>query len=89
MPAALAMMRQPARLAGLTGLQDFLERGFAAFRSMGGAEEFLRTIESRETQIMEAIVGGAHALSASLAPSANAGALAVAYARIVAIGLPA
>jgi hypothetical protein len=56
---ALTMMRQPARLAGLTGLQDFLERGFAAFRSMGGAEEFLRTIDSRETQIMEAIVGGA------------------------------
>jgi hypothetical protein len=56
---ALSMMRQPARLAGLTGLQDFLERGFAAFRSMGGAEEFLRTIDSRETQIMEAIVGGA------------------------------
>jgi hypothetical protein len=56
---ALAMMRQPARLAGLTSLQDFLERGFAAFRSMGGAEEFLRTIDSRETQIMEAIVGGA------------------------------
>jgi hypothetical protein len=56
---ALAMMRQPARLAGLTGLQDFLERGFGAFRAMGGAEEFLRTIESRETQIMEAIVDGA------------------------------
>jgi hypothetical protein len=53
------MMRQPARLAGLTGLQDFLERGFGAFRAMGGAEEFLRTIESRETQIMDAIVGGA------------------------------
>ena len=50
------MMRQPARLAGLSGLQDFLERGFAAFRSMGGAEEFLRTIDARETQIMEAII---------------------------------
>lgn len=56
---ALAMMRQPARLAGLSGLQDFLERGFAAFRSMHGAGDFLRTIEERETQIMDAIVGGA------------------------------
>lgn len=55
---ALAMMRQPARLAGLSGLQDFLERGFAAFRSMRGAGEFLRTIETRETQILEAIIGG-------------------------------
>ena len=56
---ALAMMRQPARLAGLSGLQDFLERGFSAFRAMGGADEFLRTIDTRETEIMEAIVGGA------------------------------
>ena len=55
---ALAMMRQPAKLAGLSGLQDFLERGFSAFRAMGGADEFLRTIDARETQIMEAIVGG-------------------------------
>ena len=56
---ALAMMRQPARLAGMSALQDFLERGFAAFRAMGGAETFLATIEERETQIMDAIVGGA------------------------------
>jgi hypothetical protein len=56
---ALAMMRQPARLAGLSGLQEFLERGFSAFRAMHGADEFLRTIEMRETEIMEAIVGGA------------------------------
>jgi hypothetical protein len=56
---ALAMMRQPARLAGMSGLQDFLERGFAAFRAMHGAKEFLRTVETRETEIMEAIIGGA------------------------------
>jgi hypothetical protein len=36
--AALPMMRQPARLAGLSALHDFLERGFAAFRRMGGAD---------------------------------------------------
>jgi hypothetical protein len=57
---ALAMMRKPAKLAGLSALQDFLERGFAAFHAMGGANEFLRTIETREMQIMEAIVGGAN-----------------------------
>lgn len=56
---ALPMMRQPARLAGLATLQDFLERGFAAFRIMGGAATFLATIQERETQILEAIVGGA------------------------------
>jgi hypothetical protein len=57
--AALAMMRQPAKLAGLSALQDFLERGFSAFRGMRGAEAFLNTIDTRETQIMDAIVGGA------------------------------
>ena len=56
---ALAMMRQPARLAGLSALQDFLERGFAAFRGMDGAATFLATIHERETQIFEAIVEGA------------------------------
>jgi hypothetical protein len=56
---ALTMMRRPARLAGLSGLQDFLERGFAAFRAMRGAKEFLDTIEARETQILDAIIDGA------------------------------
>lgn len=55
---ALAMMRQPARMAGLASLQDFLERGFAAFRGMRGADEFLATINARETRIHEAIVDG-------------------------------
>ena len=55
---ALAMMRQPARLAGMGALQDFLERGFAAFRDMGGATTFLATIEERETQILETIADG-------------------------------
>ena len=56
---ALTMMRQPARLAGLSTLQDFLERGFAAFRRMGGAQAFLATISERETQLLEAIADGA------------------------------
>ena len=57
--AALKMMRRPAHLAGLGALQDFLERGFDAFAHMGGAAEFLATVESRETTIHEAIVHGA------------------------------
>jgi hypothetical protein len=57
---ALKMMRQPARLAGFAALQDFLERGFAAFRRMGGAEEFLATIDVRETHLHDAIVAGSN-----------------------------
>jgi hypothetical protein len=56
---ALTMMRQPARLAGLGVLQDFLERGFGAFRAMHGAGVFLDTVEQRESTILEAIVAGA------------------------------
>ena len=56
--SALAAMRQPARLAGLGALQDLLERGFAAFRRMHGAAEFLATVETRETALMNAIFAG-------------------------------
>lgn len=58
--ASLAMMSQPARLAGFGGLQEFLERGFASFRRMHGATEFLATIEKRETALHDAIVGGSN-----------------------------
>ena len=51
----LKLMRAPARMAGLEDLQDFLERGFAAFRDMGGADDFLALVESRETAILSAI----------------------------------
>jgi hypothetical protein len=57
---ALAMMRQPSRLAGYGALHDFLERGFEAFRRMQGADAFLATIESRETALLEAIVDGSN-----------------------------
>lgn len=56
--AALKMMRQPARLAGFAELHDFLDRGFRAFRDMRGVDEFLATIEKRETAIMETIADG-------------------------------
>jgi len=59
--STLAAMRQPARLAGLGTLQHFLERGVAAFRRMNGAGEFLATIETRETALMNAIFAGERA----------------------------
>jgi hypothetical protein len=57
---ALAMMRQPARLAGFGALHGFLDRGFNAFHHMGGAEEFLTTIRTRETAIHDAIASGSN-----------------------------
>ncbi len=55
---ALAMMRKPAHAAGLGALQDFLERGFDAFRRMKGAGEFLATVDARERRINDAIFAG-------------------------------
>jgi hypothetical protein len=45
-------------MAGFAALQDFLERGFAAFRKMHGATEFLSTIDRRERALMERIFAG-------------------------------
>jgi len=53
--AALRLARKPAQLAGLHELQAFLERGFHAYRHMNGAKEFLDTIETRETRILDRI----------------------------------
>jgi hypothetical protein len=39
-------------------LQAFLERGFAAFRKMRGASEFLATIDRRERALMDAMFAG-------------------------------
>jgi len=58
---ALSMMRQPAKLAGLAALQDFLERGFAAFRRMNGATEFLAIVDAREKRIHDEIAAGSSA----------------------------
>jgi hypothetical protein len=54
----LAMMRGPAALTGLAALHDFLERGFRAFRQMGDASEFLATIQSRESSLLERLYAG-------------------------------
>lgn len=53
---AVKMARGPARMAGLTELHDFIERGFVAFRAMKGSDEFVDAIVSRETAILEAIL---------------------------------
>lgn len=58
--SALAMMRQPANLANLSSLHEFLERGFGAFGAMRGAGVFLDTINERETAILESIVAGSN-----------------------------
>jgi hypothetical protein len=51
-------MRGPARAAGFQALQQFLERGLRAFRSMRGAETFAATIRDRERCIMERLYAG-------------------------------
>jgi hypothetical protein len=55
----LKLARKPASVGGFAELQDFLERGYAAFRHMGGAGEFLTTIEQREKRILERLFAGA------------------------------
>jgi hypothetical protein len=54
----LKLMRRPAKLAGLGDLQSFLERGYAAFRKMGGAEEFLNLVIARESKLSDALFAG-------------------------------
>ena len=56
--AALTMMRRPARLAGFGDLQQFLEDGYRVFRKMGGVDEFLELIVSRERAVMVALFAG-------------------------------
>lgn len=51
--ATLVMMRGPAKLARLAELQNFLERGFTAFRRMQRPREFVATVAARERRIME------------------------------------
>ena len=48
----LRLMRGPAKAAGLSHLQSFLERGLAAFTAMHGAQEFLETIADNERQLI-------------------------------------
>lgn len=54
----LAMMRAPAKLAGLFELHHFLDRGFASFKQMRRPKEFVSTIVARETAILENLYAG-------------------------------
>lgn len=45
---SLRLMRAPARAAGMSELQGFLESGFETFRAMKGATEFVALVQSRE-----------------------------------------
>jgi len=47
----------PAHAAGFGALQDFLERGYRAFRRMRGAEGLLKVIRERETRFMQSMLG--------------------------------
>jgi len=55
---SLRMMRGPARVAGLSELQRFLESGFETFRAMRGAEFFLEQIDRREHVFKELLFSG-------------------------------
>jgi hypothetical protein len=63
--AALSMMKKPATLAGLGDLQNFLERGYEAFRTMKGADEFLDKITSRELALLNEWFGNGDTLNLS------------------------
>jgi hypothetical protein len=53
--SSLRLMRGPARLAGLSQLQQFLEAGFDTFRALRGAEEFITTVGVRERALASAL----------------------------------
>jgi len=56
--ATLKLISGPAHLAGLGELFTFVERGYRVCHHMGRANEFLETIASRETAIMQALLAG-------------------------------
>ncbi len=56
--ALLAFSRGPARLAGLTELQGFLERGYAAFEALGDADAFVAEIERDEDEVSRRLFAG-------------------------------
>ncbi len=55
----LKLMRKPAHMAGLGDLQDFLEEGYRAFRTMKGCDEFLSALHTREMAILNRLFSGA------------------------------
>ena len=67
--ASLKAMRGPARAAGMSALQSFLEAGFDAFGSMGGATDFLSTIETRESALARRLFDPAAVAAAQSSPA--------------------
>lgn len=55
---ALRAARVPAHAAGFGALQDFIERGFAAFRKMGDSTRLLDAIRERERGLSAALFSG-------------------------------
>jgi len=55
---ALRAAHLPAHLAGFGALQDFLEKGFSAFRHLQDARVLLEAIRTRETALMHALFSG-------------------------------
>lgn len=55
---ALRVAHAPAHAAGFGVLQDFLERGFSAFRQMERADLLLSAIRERETRLLRALFAG-------------------------------
>lgn len=53
----LAVMRIPARLAGLGDLQKFLERGYGAFSQMAQPKAFVQTVVERERALLAGLYG--------------------------------
>ncbi len=71
MALALRAAHVPAHAAGFGALQDFLERGFAAFRRMQDAGRMLSAIRERETRLSAALLeGGAAPLPADASGTA-------------------
>lgn len=57
------LARGPAKAAGFGELQDFIERGLAAFRKMKVAAPFLSAIREREMAILDQVYSGAELTS--------------------------
>ncbi|GAB4581067.1 MAG: hypothetical protein Fur0022_38140 [Anaerolineales bacterium] len=51
----LTMAKLPAKTAGWDELHNFLERGYQAFKHMNGSDYFLKTITTREKEILHRI----------------------------------
>jgi hypothetical protein len=56
--ATFRIAHRPARMAGLGGLYDFLDRGFEVMRPMGSAQDFISLFISRERAIIDNIRDG-------------------------------